>query len=127
VNVDWARADFPPDLADGMTSLREAAGDREVGVEALERTFVAALEQLVDDLRAGVFPAADWRARQVTTGRDIDLLEHDGSRVRVRAIDVDTHSGGLIVAGPDGANRTVLSGEIVHVRLPRHERIPAGV
>ena len=35
INADWARDDFPPDIATGMTSLREASGGRPIDREAL--------------------------------------------------------------------------------------------
>ena len=35
INADWAAADFPPELADTMTSLREASAGRPIDVDAL--------------------------------------------------------------------------------------------
>ena len=35
INADWARDDFPPDIAAGMTSLRDASGGRPIDREAL--------------------------------------------------------------------------------------------
>jgi BirA family biotin operon repressor/biotin-[acetyl-CoA-carboxylase] ligase len=120
LNVDWRRADFPADLAAGMTSLREAAGDRAIDPARLRDAFVARLEPGIIALRQGTFSAAEWRARQVSTGREVDLVDHDGGRRRVRAVDVDAESGGLVVEdrGAASGRRTVLSGEIRHVRLP---------
>ena len=44
VNADWAAADFPPALADSMSSLRELAGGRPIDREALLDGFLARLE-----------------------------------------------------------------------------------
>jgi BirA family biotin operon repressor/biotin-[acetyl-CoA-carboxylase] ligase len=118
VNADWQRADFPPELADTMTSLREiAAGPIDPGV--VLDAFLAGLEAQTIALRAGQFDADGWVARQVTTGRTIRLQGPDGRSSHVRALGVDPDGGGLIVDDPaaDGGRRTVVTGEIVHLRL----------
>ena len=43
VNVDWAAADFPAELAASMTSLRQLTG-RAIEVEALLTAFMERLE-----------------------------------------------------------------------------------
>ena len=68
-------------------------------------------------LRAGRFDGAAWAARQITTGRDIELVAPDGSATTVRALGVDDETGALVVedgAVPDG-RRHVVVGEIRHV------------
>jgi BirA family biotin operon repressor/biotin-[acetyl-CoA-carboxylase] ligase len=129
VNTDWRRADFPTELANTMTSLRDAAADRPVGTADLRDTFLDRLEPAFGALRAGAFVGADWAARQITTGRTVDLVGHDGNRTPVEAVGVDPRSGGLVVADPSAplGRRTVLSGEILHVRLAPPARIAAGV
>jgi BirA family biotin operon repressor/biotin-[acetyl-CoA-carboxylase] ligase len=130
VNVDWAAADFPPELADSMTSLREATGEatggRAVDRDLLLGAFLAALEPRIEALRGGGFDGAGWSARQVTTGRMV-RLEAPGSAETVRALGVDPSTGALIVADPSAAtgDRHVVVGEITHVRLA--ESIAAGV
>lgn len=124
INVDWPAAAFPPDLAGAMTSLREAAGDRPVGRDALLAAFLARLEPAVAALRDGRFAAEAWEARQITTGRWIRLEQPDGGEL-VRALGVDPASGALLVeepgtAGtprPPGPPRPVFVGEVGHVRL----------
>ena len=111
VNGDWARSDFPAELAGSMTSLRELAG-RPVDHDALLQRFVGRLEAATADLREGRFDDAGWSARQVTSGRDIDLIRPDGSRTTVRATGVDIDFGALLI----GETR-ILVGEIDHVRL----------
>jgi BirA family biotin operon repressor/biotin-[acetyl-CoA-carboxylase] ligase len=111
VNGDWPRAGFPAELAESMTSLKELAA-RPVDHDALLDAFLRRLTVAVDDLRKGRFDAPGWSARQVTTDRDVDLIDADGSGTTVRATGVDTESGALLVD-----DRSVLVGEIAHVRL----------
>ena len=120
VNADWAAVDFPAELANTMTSLRAVAPvalpiDREVLLGA----FLERLEAAIVSLRTGRFDAAGWTARQLTNGRPVRLSVPDGRSTVVRALGVDIGSGGLVVVDPSvpGGRRTVMSGEIVHVRL----------
>jgi BirA family biotin operon repressor/biotin-[acetyl-CoA-carboxylase] ligase len=119
INADWRREDFPADLAATMTSLRDASGGRPIDRVQLLDGFLGRIEMRVDGLRKGHFALSDWQERQVTTGRDVDLLLPDGGRRRVRAVGVDGNSGGLVIEDEDegGADRIVHSGEVVHVRL----------
>lgn len=118
INVDWPAADFPPELAASMTSLREVSGGRAIDRTLLLEAFLERLEAQIAELRAGHFDADDWTDRQLTTGRVVRLEHPDGSET-VRALGVDAASGALVVedlAMADG-RRTVLVGEIGHVRL----------
>jgi BirA family biotin operon repressor/biotin-[acetyl-CoA-carboxylase] ligase len=119
VNADWARDDFPPDIADTMTSLREASGGRPVDRDALLAAFLDRLEGRVTALRAGWFDADDWVRRQVTTGREVTLEAPDGTATApLLALAVDAASGALVVADDvPGGERHVHAGEVVRVRL----------
>jgi BirA family transcriptional regulator, biotin operon repressor / biotin---[acetyl-CoA-carboxylase] ligase len=118
INVGWPAATFPPELAPTMTSLDELCGRRSIDRDALLDAFTRHLRRTVPRLRDGRFETADWAARQLTTGRDVHLEHPDGSRETVSAIGVDAESGGLIVAAAGGRpQRSILSGEIRHVRL----------
>jgi BirA family biotin operon repressor/biotin-[acetyl-CoA-carboxylase] ligase len=119
LNTDWAAADFPAELATAMTSLREASSGRPIDHAALLDAFLGRLEVRVEALRGGRFDVADWTDRQLTTGRDVDLVAPDGSVETVRALGVDVPSGALVVAGPGPADpeRHVVVGEVRHVRL----------
>lgn len=127
VNTDWPATAFPPDLADSMTSLREAAHGRPIDHVALLDGFLGRLEVRIEALRGGRFDVADWTARQLTTGRDVELVAPDGAVTTVRALGVDARSGALVVADPTATDgeRPVLVGEIRHVRLAQPLR--AGV
>lgn len=119
LNTDWAAADFPPELAASMTSLREASGGRPIDHAALLDAFLGRLEARIEALRGGRFDVGDWVARQLTTGRDVDLTDAGGTVRTVRALGVDAVTGALVVADPDAPDgeRQVVVGEIRQVRL----------
>ena len=118
VNVDWAAADFPADLATTMTSLRELSG-REVDRDRLLDAFLDRLDVRLRALRMGSFDAIGWSRRQLTDGRLVRLEDRSGEGEIVRAVRVDAMTGALVVEDPDGegGQRQVLSGEIHHLRL----------
>jgi BirA family biotin operon repressor/biotin-[acetyl-CoA-carboxylase] ligase len=111
INVDWAAADFPPDLKASMTSLREMAG-RPVDREQLLHEFLARLEPRYEALHLGNFDAATWSTKQVTTGQQVEV--DIGGRVVVgRADGVDPESGALLVEG----HAPIDSGEVMRCRV----------
>ena len=117
VNTEWAVTDFPPELADSMTSLREVAADRPIDHAALLAAFLDRLEAGTGRLRSGEFEASRWADRQVTTGRMVRLATAAGDET-LRAVGVDPLTGALIVADPSsGGERHVVVGDITHVRL----------
>jgi BirA family biotin operon repressor/biotin-[acetyl-CoA-carboxylase] ligase len=117
VNTCWEATAFPPDLVGSMTSLGAETG-RSIDDESLLSEFVRRLEPRTTDLRAGRFDAAAWIGRQVTTDRTVRLERPERAEI-VRAVGVDPATGGLLVADDTtpGGTRTVLVGEITHVRL----------
>jgi BirA family biotin operon repressor/biotin-[acetyl-CoA-carboxylase] ligase len=121
MNVDWPRDQFPAELAESMTSLSEASRGRPVSAEGLLEAFLSHLEPRVLGLRDGHFDVAGWHDRQITTGRVVRIAMPDGSSQVVRAVGVDGATGALLVADveetADGAERELLVGEVVHVRL----------
>jgi BirA family biotin operon repressor/biotin-[acetyl-CoA-carboxylase] ligase len=124
VNGDWPAEAFPPDLAGSMTSLRALAAGALIDHAALLELFLERLEGEVRALRRGDFDAAAWRARQVSTGRDVELVDPDGSVTAARAVDVDASTGALIVEVRDRplGTRAVVVGEIRHVRIAADAR-----
>ncbi len=121
LNADWPAASFPEELAGIMTSLRAAAGERPVDLVHLLDAFTSRLETRIEALFGGRFDVTDWVGRQVTTGRRIDLVL-PGDRVEtVLARGVDALGGGLRIGAPTAtdaaAERTIVVGEIRHVRL----------
>jgi BirA family biotin operon repressor/biotin-[acetyl-CoA-carboxylase] ligase len=119
LNTDWIAADFPEALATSMTSLREVSGGRAIDHATLREAFLTRLEARVVALRAGRFDADDWGDRQLTTGRDVELVAPDGASEAVRAVGVNPSTGALLVQGRSGdpAVRSVFVGEIGRVRL----------
>ena len=120
-NVDWPRAQFPAELADSMTSLREASRGRPVSADDLLEAFLLHLEPRVIGLRDDHFDVAGWHDRQGTTGRVVRIDMPDGSSEVVEAVGVDGATGALLVAGADGGDaaveRELFVGEVTHVRL----------
>jgi BirA family transcriptional regulator, biotin operon repressor / biotin---[acetyl-CoA-carboxylase] ligase len=124
INGDWAAADFPPELAATMTSLREASAGRPIDATELLDAFTERVEVRIEALRAGVFDVSGWTERQATTGRLVTLVEDAVTGgAPVRALGVDARSGALVVeaaaadAHEEPGERLVHAGEVTHVRL----------
>ncbi len=119
INADWPAGEFPPALADTMTSLREASRGRPIDLALLLDGFLSRLEPRTLALREGRFAVDDWISRQVTTGRVVSLDAADGDATIVRAVGVDPDSGALLVEPLDrpGSERAIHAGEVRHVRM----------
>ena len=117
VNADWPRERFPSELADTMTSLREASRGRPVDAGELLDAFLTRLEPRLLGLRDGHFDVAGWHDRQITTGRQVRIDMPDGTAPLFRAVGVDGASGALLVEDAAGAERELLVGEVAQVRL----------
>jgi BirA family biotin operon repressor/biotin-[acetyl-CoA-carboxylase] ligase len=115
LNADWAARDFPADLAASMTSLRELSGGQPVDRDVLLERFLERLEPPYEALRADRFDAEAWAARQVTTGRGVEILVGD-ERIEGMATGVDGERGSLLVQSA-GRERSIDSGEVVRCRL----------
>lgn len=127
INADWAAADFPPDLAGSMSSLREISGGRPIDRDALLDGFLGRLETRLAALRGGRFDVAGWADRQVTTGNLVSVSGLDGSVVTARALGVDGSTGALAVEvfDPEGRpeERHVFAGEVSRLRLPAADAV----
>ena len=122
-NVDWARNAFPPPIATEMTSLRDLAG-RSVDREELLEAFLGQLEGLIVNLGRDVFDSDAWQRRQLTNNARVRLDLADGRIESAIARRVDPETGGLVVEA-DGVERTVLAGEIHHLRIAADTSVPA--
>jgi BirA family biotin operon repressor/biotin-[acetyl-CoA-carboxylase] ligase len=120
VNTDWPPDAFPRELASTMTSLRQVSGGRPISNEALLASFADHLEVRLEALRSGYFDVAGWLERQVTTGREVEVVLPEG-QLRGRAVGLDPLTGALVVAEATGVERRILSGEVVRVRLAQGE------
>ncbi len=119
VNADWKPEDFPPELATIMTSIAELAPGQVIDREVIVHVFLERLEKATALLRAGTFPGDAWKTRQLTNGVPVRLEWPDGRTETVSAVDVDVETGALLVGelGGGGQQRSVLAGEIHHLRL----------
>lgn len=118
INAGWRRDDFPPAIAATMTSLHEASAGRPIDREQLLARFLEGVEVRVEALRAGHFDVETWVGRQVTTGRHVVLEAGDGAATApVLALGVDSTTGALVVEDGADAERQVVAGEVVRVRL----------
>ncbi len=119
LNADWKPEDFPPELATTMTSIAELAPGQVIDREVIINVFLERLQKAAAELRDGTFPADAWRTRQLTNGVPVRLEWPDGESETVSAVDVDPETGALLVGelGGGGFQRTVLVGEIRHLRL----------
>lgn len=115
INADWAAADFPAELAGSMTSLRAIGGGGKIDRHRLLDAFIGRLEAHVGWLRAGRFDG--WAERQATTGRTVTIERPDGRREVTAATGVDESTGALEIVGADGSLGSVVSAEVVHLRL----------
>jgi BirA family transcriptional regulator, biotin operon repressor / biotin---[acetyl-CoA-carboxylase] ligase len=131
INADWPRQRFPAELADTMTSLREASRGRPVDAGELLDAFLLRLEPRLLGLREGRFDVAGWHDRQITTGRAVRIDMPDGTAQVLKAVGVDGASGALLVEDAAGAERGLLVGEVTQVRLltdgPDDPNLPGGV
>lgn len=116
VNSDWRAADFPPELASTMTSLREISGGRPIDNAGLLDAFLARLEPRYEALRAGTFDAGGWSVRQITTGRLVDV-ELPEAQISGAAIGIDPNTGALLLTDEAGERHAIDSGEVIRCRV----------
>ncbi len=119
VNVNWpvTEGDLPEGLAGTATSLRQLTG-RPVHPSEVLSSLLNALDPRLDalDRPSGRARQADeLRGRCVTLGTAV-RIELPGSTFEGRAVDV-TAEGHLVVETTSGS-RTVVAGDVVHIRPP---------
>ena len=113
VNVDWAKGEYPSDLADSMWSLSEASGRRRIDREALLAAWLDRLGPLYEALQAGHFDSLRWADAQITTGTAVDVETGSGT-VSGTAVGVDREGGALLVrTGPGQPMSTIAVGDVV--------------
>lgn len=113
INVNWPRAEMPPEIAGDATSLGELAG-RQIDRVDLLATVLDGLDAELVALEAGASPLARYRDACATLGTEVDV-ETPSGRIEGRAVDVDDR-GALVVetaAGPV----TVTNGEVARLRV----------
>ncbi len=131
LNVNWPAGadDLPPELAGTAGSLRWEVG-RPVDRDRLLEALLAALEPRVADL--GTEPgrarqATELRARCTTLGTPVRVELPEGV---VEGTALDLTPAGHLVVGTGQGTRTVLAGDVVHLRAgspePLLRRPPPG-
>lgn len=112
INVNWATAEMPEEIAGSATSLAEMAGtptDRGVLLaELLER-----LDAEIAGIEAGRSPLDRYRAACRTLGREV--VVEVGSRT-IGGVAVALDEVGRLVIETASGRETVTSGEVVRVR-----------
>jgi BirA family biotin operon repressor/biotin-[acetyl-CoA-carboxylase] ligase len=115
INTDWPEA-LPEDLADVAVACNHVTGtapDREDLLVALLERMAGWYEPLVASQDPG--PLLDaWRARSATLGRQV-RVDLGGDEVEGTAVDV-TPEGHLVVDTATGERRTIVVGDVVHLR-----------
>lgn len=110
VNVNETTEDFPDEYRDIATSLRLYTGTPHDRVK-IAAEMIRALDELARDLPHNKQPYLDtYRAYNVTTGKDVRLLFHNGDEIGY-AVGIDDDFG-LIVRNGGGEEKTVRSGEV---------------
>jgi BirA family biotin operon repressor/biotin-[acetyl-CoA-carboxylase] ligase len=117
INSNWPATDtdLPDELVGKATSLRQQVG-RPVDRSGLLTALLAALSARVTDLESTVGrerQGADFRAGCTTLGTGV-RVELPGEEFEGEAVDL-TPEGHLVV-GVDGGRRTVVAGDVVHLR-----------
>jgi BirA family transcriptional regulator, biotin operon repressor / biotin---[acetyl-CoA-carboxylase] ligase len=114
LDLDWRDVERAGEQTE-WTSLAEAIDgpvDREQVLADLLTALAAKLERVERD-PAGLLTI--YRERCVTLGRDVEVVLPDGEVLHAHAADID-EDGHLVLRTGNG-DRTILSGEVRHVRM----------
>ena len=112
INVNWPRAEMPPEIAAGATSLGEIAGAPIERADLLS-ALLDALDAELIAVEAGTSPVPRYRELCATLGNEVGVETATG-RVEGRAIEVE--DGGALVIETATGHVALTSGEIVRVR-----------
>jgi BirA family transcriptional regulator, biotin operon repressor / biotin---[acetyl-CoA-carboxylase] ligase len=112
INVNWPRAEMPPEIAAGATSLAELAGGP-IDRADLLASLLDALDAELVAVEAGSSPVARYREVCATLGNGVGVETATG-RVEGRAVAID--DGGELVIETAAGRVALTSGEIVRVR-----------
>ena len=115
VNLNATREDFPRELAEIATSLREGLGQH-VPRSIFTAALFARLEEWLDRyLEEGFGPVgAAWKRLSSTLGQEV-LVKTEKRELRGVAEDIDER-GALLIRTPDGALERILAGDVEQVR-----------
>jgi BirA family biotin operon repressor/biotin-[acetyl-CoA-carboxylase] ligase len=117
VNVDWAAADYPADLADTMWSLSEASGRRRIDRDALLAAWLERLGPLHEALCAGRFDGLRWADAQITTGAAVEV-ETGSDSIQGIGVGIDRETGSLLVrTGPGRPLKAIAAGDVLRCSI----------
>jgi BirA family biotin operon repressor/biotin-[acetyl-CoA-carboxylase] ligase len=111
INVNWPRADMPPEIAARATSLAELAGGRLDRVALLDAVLTA-LDRELAALDAGISPLDRYRDASALSGRDV-LVAAGDLELAGRAAGI-ADDGSLLIDTPEG-RVAVAHGEVLRV------------
>jgi BirA family biotin operon repressor/biotin-[acetyl-CoA-carboxylase] ligase len=111
LNVNWRREAMPADIGPGATSLADLAG-RDLDRVELLGALLAALDEEVGLVEAGVSPLARFQQVSWLTGRSVEVETPAGRLTGVAGPIAD--DGGLVLDSPN-VHTTVSVGEVIRV------------
>ena len=113
LNVDVD--EFPPDLREGATSLKNEL-EKEISGEKLVQNFLLNFENLYNDFKEGQFSGIlnQWRKLSTTIGSTVEVQKR-GRTIQGEAVGI-TRDGILILEMDDGSLRKIISGECTHFK-----------
>lgn len=112
LNVNWRRAEMPPEIAARATSLAELAG-RPIERVTLLGALLDELDAELVALEAGHSPLARYRDACTTLGADV-AIETATGRLTGRAVEVDSH--GALVLDTGSERVAIATGDVVRLR-----------
>jgi BirA family biotin operon repressor/biotin-[acetyl-CoA-carboxylase] ligase len=112
INVNWPRAEMPPDIAAGATSLAELAG-APIDRADLLASLLDGLDAELVAVEAGSSPVARYREVCATLGTEVGVETAKG---RVEGLAVAIDDGGELVIDTAAGRVALTSGEIARVR-----------
>ena len=110
INVRNTRETMPPELQKMVTSLEEEILDCQVCRAQLMAAILYELEQLLPHLTERTF-LQEYRSRSCLLGKTVELIQEDGTRKKVAAVDISDDCG-LVVRDRFGNVETLHSGRI---------------
>jgi BirA family biotin operon repressor/biotin-[acetyl-CoA-carboxylase] ligase len=112
INVNWAAAEMPPEIAGSATSLAELAGTP-IDRGALLAALLDRLDVELAATEAGASPLDRYRAACRTLGSEV--VVEVGSRT-IDGVAVAIDAAGALVLETSSGRETVTSGEVIRVR-----------
>ncbi len=114
VNLNALRTDFPAEIADVVTSVREELGER-VARPAVTGSLLTRIEEWMDlHEEVGFAPVRTaWKEMSQTLGQSVSIRTERGEWVG-KAEDID-ETGALLVRTPSGNVERVLAGDVEQV------------